>query len=192
MAAVKSRAQLFQRPFVNRTLSTLGKEKDTAKWSVQKSRNQSSCWSDGTATDRKNQTRASVRKAKKTLPTRVVRGREEVRIPATAITFNGSAQKRQYTSLATPPIHTVPVRCHHCLAAGHMHKYCPLRYCRLCDMYSHTAKQCFRNTTPASLGSKTAVPEATKFGKGSSGATGLKWRVKPGNTPVPYNTVCIV
>jgi len=134
---------------------------------------------------------------KKKLVSRVVRGRDDIVIPASAIVFQDKAggRKRRYVSLAAPTIHTTPVRCHHCLAVGHMHKYCPLRYCRLCDMYSHTAKQCFRNqgNSPKLEEMRGVAHHSTgKLKKKALQSRGhhreFKWRSKVGNRPIPFGT----
>jgi hypothetical protein len=87
---------------------------------------------------------------------------------------------------APPPLHTTPIgerglepmtmRCHCCLGAGHTQRYCPLKYCRLCEMYTHTARHCFR-----------ANNSDTKFRHANTSSapkeTGPKWRARAPAAP---------
>lgn len=64
---------------------------------------------------------------------------------------------------ATPntsvPLCSTRVRCYLCLATGHTQRTCPLRYCKMCMMYGHNAKQC--NSTRNRPWPRTTLTAAT-------------------------------
>lgn len=121
---------------------------------------------------------------------RILKGRDMVTIPHSASLFNMGGKKRRYEALNTSAsiIHTNPVRCHHCLAPGHMHKYCPLRYCRLCDMYTHTAKQCFRTHVASEPHCRSGRGGFKKRSLVSRSHNTFKWRSSRDEMPVPFGT----
>jgi hypothetical protein len=86
---------------------------------------------------------AVVAKAKRArIPPVIVSGREGLDAPHTVPNWKMNLAPLDVDG--TLP--TTPVRCHQCLAAGHTKRRCPLQYCTLCDMYSHSSKYCYRKT----------------------------------------------
>jgi hypothetical protein len=75
---------------------------------------------------------------------KVTRGLDQVRISQSKYkTRNVSVGRRQ-----TTPVTLCPVKCYACLSLHHTQKICPLRFCKLCEVYSHTAKECLNAAPP--------------------------------------------
>ena len=77
---------------------------------------------------------------------KVTRGLDQLKISQSKYrTRNVSVGRRQ-----TTPVTLCPVKCYACLSLHHTQKICPLRFCKLCQVYSHTAKECLSAAPPPS------------------------------------------
>lgn len=75
---------------------------------------------------------------------RVTRGLDQLKISESKYkTRNVSVGRRQ-----AAPVTLCPVKCYACLSLHHTQKICPLRFCKICQVYSHTAKECLNAVPP--------------------------------------------